>query len=52
MKAKKNKISMTIRVPKKDSGIIEKMEALAASEDRSLNNYVLRIFSSHIATKK
>lgn len=52
MKSKKTKDTMTIRPDKPNKGVIEKMEKLAALDNRSLNNYVILLFNSHIEENK
>lgn len=52
MSQKEKKKTMTIRPDSDNIGIIEKMEKLAAKENRSLNNYVLLLFKSHIELNK
>jgi hypothetical protein len=52
MNGKLKKKTMTIRPDTANIGIIEKMEKLAFKENRSLNNYVILLFKSHIELNK
>lgn len=52
MEAKQIKETMTIRPDNENKGIVEKLEKLAKTQRRSLNNYVLGILSSHVERNK
>lgn len=45
------KKSTTFAPSKKSQGLIEKLEALAEKENRTLNNYLEIILSKHVETE-
>jgi len=51
MNEKEFKKALNIRPDQANMGIIEKLETLSKLDERSLNNYIVRVLSAHVKKK-